>query len=95
MVQEANELDEAWPAGLWQTFFTTSVGVHIPLIPEGSLSAYGYRKFQLDVVGNHHIFCTSHWGVKKDHDWVVDQMTDLFHTTHKVKTQQVSKSRGQ
>jgi hypothetical protein len=29
------------------------------------------------------------------HDWVVDQLTDLFHTTHKVKTQQVVKSRGQ
>jgi hypothetical protein len=26
---------------------------------------------------------------------VVDQLTDLFHTTHKVKTQQVVKSRGQ
>ena len=26
---------------------------------------------------------------------MVDQLTDLFHTTHKVKTQQVVKSRGQ
>ncbi len=32
---------------------------------------------------------------KKTHDWMVDQITDLFHTTHKVKTQQVVKSRGQ
>ena len=27
--------------------------------------------------------------------WVVDQLADLFPTTHKVKTQQVAKSRGQ
>ena len=26
---------------------------------------------------------------------MVDQITDIFHTTHKVKTQQVIKSRGQ
>ena len=29
------------------------------------------------------------------HDWAVDQLADLFRTTHKVKTQQVVKSRGQ
>ena len=27
-------------------------------------------------------------------DWEVDQLADLFRTTHKVKTQQVIKSRG-
>ena len=32
---------------------------------------------------------------KRTHDWVVDQLADLFRTTHKVKTQQVSRSRGQ
>ena len=36
----------------------------------------------------------SHSGTKKAHDWVVDQLPDLFRTTHKVKTQQVVKSRG-
>jgi hypothetical protein len=29
------------------------------------------------------------------HDWMVDQVTDLFRTTNKVKTQQVVKNRGQ
>ncbi len=38
--------------------------------------------------------CTTHSGVKKAHDWSVDQLSDLFHTTHKVKTQQVVKDRG-
>ncbi len=38
---------------------------------------------------------TAHSGVKKAHDWVVDQLTDLFRTTHRVKTQQVVKIRGQ
>jgi hypothetical protein len=37
---------------------------------------------------------TTHSGTKKAHDWAVDQLTDLFHTTHKVKTQQVVKNRG-
>ena len=31
----------------------------------------------------------------KAHDWVVDQLADLFRTTTKVKTQQVVKNRGQ
>jgi hypothetical protein len=38
--------------------------------------------------------CTTHSGDKKSHDWVVDQLVVLFHTMHKVKTQQVIKSRG-
>ena len=32
---------------------------------------------------------------KKAHDWVVEQLADLFRTTHRVKTQQMAKSRGQ
>jgi hypothetical protein len=32
---------------------------------------------------------------KKAHDWAVDQIADLFRTTHKAKTQQVASSRGQ
>ena len=36
-----------------------------------------------------------HSGAKKAHDWVVDQIADLFRTTPKVKTQQVARGRGQ
>ncbi len=39
--------------------------------------------------------CTAHSGAKTAHDWMVDQVADLFRTTHKVKTQPVVKSRGQ
>ncbi len=39
--------------------------------------------------------CTAHSGAKKAHDWAVDQLADLFRTTHRVKTQQVVKSLGQ
>ncbi len=49
----------------------------------------GSRKFQVDALGDHLCTCTDRSGVKKAHDWVVDQLPDLFHTTHKVKTQQV------
>ncbi len=55
----------------------------------------GYRKFQVDALCDHLCTCTTHSGVKKAHDWVVDQLADLFRTTYRVKTQQVIKSRGQ
>ncbi len=65
------------------------------MITEKPLAACGCRKFQVDPLGDHLNTCTSHSGTKKAHDWTVDQITDLFRTTHKVKTQQVVKSRGQ
>jgi hypothetical protein len=37
------------------------------------------------VGGRTQVYC--HYGVKKAHDWMVDQLADLFLTTHKVKTQ--------
>jgi hypothetical protein len=71
------------------------MGAQIPVIAEKPLSACGYKKFQLDALGDHHCTRTSHSGVKKAHDWVVDQIADVFRTTHKVKTQQVARSRDQ
>jgi hypothetical protein len=50
--------------------------------------------FGVNLKGDHLSTCTVHSGAKKAHDWVVDQLADLFRTTHKVKTQQVVKSRG-
>ena len=71
------------------------MGVQIPVIAEKPLAACGCRKFQIDPLGDHLCTCTAHSGAKMDHDWTVDQLPDLFRTTHKVKTQQVVKSRGQ
>ena len=51
--------------------------------------------FRSTPLGDHLCTCTAHSGVKKAHDWAVEQLADLFRTTHKVKTQQVAKSRGQ
>ncbi len=87
--------DESWSASLCQTFFSTSMGDQIPVIVEIPLATCGCKKFQLDPLGDHLNTCTTHSGAKKAHDWMVDQFADLFHTTHKVKTQQVVKSRGQ
>jgi hypothetical protein len=70
------------------------MGAQIPVIAEKPLATCGCRKFQLDPLGDHLNTCTAHSGVKKTHDWTVDQMTDLFRTTRKVKTQQVIKSLG-
>jgi hypothetical protein len=44
------------------------------------------------------VFCDhlyTHSGAKKTHDWVVDQIADLFRTTYKAKTRQVARNRGQ
>ena len=64
-------------------------------LTELPLSACGCRKFTFDVLGDHVSTCTAHSGAKKAHDWAVEQLADLFRTTHRVKTQQVAKSRGQ
>ena len=65
------------------------------MIAEKPLAACGCRRFKVDALGDHLCTCTVHSGAKKAHDWAVDQLADLFCTTHKVKTQQVVKSRGQ
>ncbi len=70
------------------------MGAQIPVILEKTLVVCGSRKFQVDTQSDHLCTCTTHSGVKKVHDWEVDQLTDLFRTTHKVKTQQVVKNRG-
>jgi hypothetical protein len=70
------------------------MGAQIPVIPEKPLATSGWRKFQLNPLRDHLNTCTAHSGAKKAHDWMVDQLADLFRTTHKVKTQQVVKSRG-
>ena len=87
--------DESWSASLWQTFFSTSMGAQIPVIAEKPLAVCGCRKFKIDALGDHLCTCTAHSGAKKAHDWAVDQLADLFRSTHRVKTQQVVKSRGQ
>ena len=87
--------DVAWSASIWQTFFATAMGAQIPVISEKPLAACGCRRFQIDPLGDHISTCNSHSGAKKAHDWAVDQVADLFRTTHKVKTQQVIRSRGQ
>jgi hypothetical protein len=57
-----------------------------PVIVEKPLVVCGCRKFKIDALGDHLCTCMSHSGAKKAHDWAVDQLADLFRTTHKVKT---------
>jgi hypothetical protein len=71
------------------------MGAQIPVIAEKPLAVCRCRKFKIDALGDHLCTCTPHSGAKKSHDWSVDQLADLFRTTHRVKTQQVVKNRGQ
>ena len=50
--------DEAWSAGLWQTFFASCVGANIPALTELPISTCGCRKFQIDTLWNHLCTCT-------------------------------------
>ncbi len=54
------------------------MGAQIPVIAEKTLAVCGSRKFQVDTLGHHLCTCTTHSGPKKDHDWEVDQLADLF-----------------
>jgi hypothetical protein len=58
-----------------------TMGAQIPVIVEKPLAACGCRKFYLDATGDHLCTCATHSGAKKAHDWVVDQLTDLFRNT--------------
>jgi hypothetical protein len=59
------------------------MGDQIPVITEKSLEDCGWWKFHLDEMGDHLCTCTTHSGAKKVHDWVVEELGDLFRTTHK------------
>ncbi len=48
----------------------------------------------IDSLVDHVSTCTAHSGAKKAHDWTVEQLADLFRTTHRVKTQEVVRSQG-
>jgi hypothetical protein len=86
--------DEAWSTSLWQTFFAMTMGTQIPVIVEKPLESCGCRKFQQDTMADHLCTCTAHSVAKTAHDWAVEQLADLFRTTHHTKTQHVTKSRG-
>jgi hypothetical protein len=58
-----------------------TMGTQIPVISEKPLATCGCRKFQLDVMGDHLCTCAVHSGDKKAHDWLVNQLADLFHNT--------------
>jgi hypothetical protein len=43
----------------------------IPVITEKPLATCGWRKFQLDTMGDNLCTCTAHSGVKKVHETVI------------------------
>ncbi len=53
-----------------------TMGDQIPVITEKPFATCGSKKFQLGFLEDHLCTCTVHSGVKKTHDWVVDQLVD-------------------
>ncbi len=68
--------DETWPASLWQTCFSTSMGAQIPVIVEKPLATCVWRNFQLDPLGDHLNTCTT-TRVSKRHTtgWLIKLLT--------------------
>ena len=54
------------------------MGAHIPAIAEKPLATCGWRKFQLDPLGDHLNTCTAHSGAKKAHDWRLIKLLTFF-----------------
>ncbi len=67
--------------------FRTPLSSSIDSVSTLKIGIDDYGKIQLDPLGDYLNTCTTHSGAKKAHDWMVDQLADLFHTTHKVQTQ--------
>ena len=59
-------LDDAWAPAIWQTFFTSTLGLEVPVL--SSLPRHhnlpaakcGCKKFLLDTHGDHISTCTAH-----------------------------------
>ena len=60
-----HRVDEDWSVSLWKTFIVMTMGTQIPVITEKPLTSSGWRKFQLDTMGDHLCTCTDHSGVKQ------------------------------
>jgi hypothetical protein len=78
-----------------QSLFAMSVGVRTDTSDYGaSTLGLWLQEVCLNVLDDHVNTCTAHSGAKKTHDWAIEQLVDLFHTTHRVKTQQVARPLG-
>ena len=76
--------DEDWSASLWQTFFW-----HVCWCKDTSprlVLANACKKCALDALGDDARHLYAHSGAKKAHDWAVEQLANLFRTTHRVQT---------
>ena len=51
-----------------------TMGTQIPVIVEKPLVVCGFRRFRLDVMGDHLCTCTAHSGAKKAHNWTVEEL---------------------
>ena len=73
-------VDDAWAPAIWQTFFTSTLGLEVPVLSflprHHNLPAAkcGCKKFLLDVHGDHISTCTAHSGATKAHDWMVGRL---------------------
>jgi len=75
--------DEGWSGSLWQTFFGMSMGTLDPSHWWKTDTGLWFQKVparhsRVSPLGDHLCTCTVHSGVKKVHDWVVDQLADIF-----------------
>ena len=85
-----------WPLDLWRTFFSSSLGVSIPILVNHPRTLCACKKHLLGHLPDHVHCCQSMAASTQAHDWAVTQLKALFGSlSHDVRVQTaVTASRG-
>ena len=78
----------AWLSGKPFLFF--AVGALIPVVASLPPFLCACKRFSLVALGDHVSTCTSYSDAKQARDWAVEQLADLFPTTARVKTSNIT-----
>ena len=77
-----------WPLDLWQTFFSSSLGVSIPILVDHPRTLCACKKHLLGHLPDHVHCCQSVPASTQAHDWAVMQLKPLFCSLdHQVRVQ--------
>jgi hypothetical protein len=69
--------DARFPLPLWETWFSSTLGVPIPVLI-GPSQQYVFNVFRYDLYGDHLQTCQTQSGSSQVHDWVVYRLGTLF-----------------
>ena len=77
-----------WPLDVWQTFFSSSLGVSVPILVNHPRTLCACKKHLLGHLPDHVHCCQSVAASTQAHDWAVTQLKPLFGSLgHEVRVQ--------